>query len=344
MAGAPDLDRRGRVVAAVSARFPATLPAIMLRTLVVVNPVAAGGRAKRRFAKLETTVRDALGELEVEWTRGPRDAERIVREAARAGVERIVVAGGDGTMREAVAGALSAGLAAPIELGLLPLGTGGDLRRTLGVPADFGEALANLASVPSRPLDAGRATFVGPGGEPVETYFANVASIGISGLITELVNTTPKALGGRISFLVGTLRGLARYSPQPVRLKLDGEVLFEGPLVLAAVANGAWFGGGMHVAPDARADDGQFDVVVIRDFGKPRLLVDLPRIYTGTHTKVDGVLTARGRVLEAEALGSGPQVRLEIDGEPLGCLPARFEVLPSALKILGALPVSGSPS
>jgi len=314
----------------------------MLRTLVVVNPAAAGGRAKRRFVKLETAVRDALGELDVEWTRGPRDAERIVREAARAGVVRVVVAGGDGTMREAVAGALSAGLDAPIEFGLLPLGTGGDLRRTLGVPSDVGEALANLASVPSRPLDAGRATFAGPGGAPVETYFVNVASIGISGLITELVNTAPKALGGRVSFLVGTLRGLARYSAQSVRLKLDGEVLFEGPLVLAAVANGAWFGGGMHVAPDARADDGQFDVVVIPDFGKPRLLLDLPRIYTGAHTKIDGVLTARGRVLEAEALGSGTEVRLEIDGEPLGCLPARFEVLPSALKMSGAIPPPGA--
>jgi YegS/Rv2252/BmrU family lipid kinase len=310
----------------------------MLGTLVVVNPAAAGGRAKRRFAKLEAKVRERLGELDVEWTARPRDAERIVREAVRAGVRRILVVGGDGTMREVVAGALSAGVRSPAELGLLPFGTGGDLRRTLGVPSDLEGALEVLATGVPRAFDAGRATFSDGDGGRTETYFANVASVGISGLVTKLVNTAPKALGGRISFLVGTLRGLLRYSAPPVRLRLDGEILIEGPLVLAAIANGGWFGGGMRVAPDARADDGVFDVVVIPDFGKLRLLVDLPRIYTGTHLAVEGVLSARGRLLEAEPLPGGDAVWLEIDGEPLGRLPARFELLPGALRLL--VPVS----
>jgi len=314
----------------------------MLGTLVVVNPAAAGGRAKRRFGKLAATVREHLGELDVEWTRGPRDAERIVREAVRSGVGRVIVAGGDGTMREVVAGALSAGVREPVELGLLPLGTGGDLRRTLGLPADFEGALAALTADGSRPFDAGHASFVDRDGDWAETWFANVASIGVSGLITELVNTAPKALGGRISFLIGTLRGLVRYTPAPVRLRLDGDLLFEGPLVLAAIANGGWFGGGMHVAPGARADDGLFDVVVVPDFGKARLLRDLPRIYAGTHPDVEGVVSARGRVLEAESLASAEAVRLEIDGEPLGRLSARFEVLPGALRMLGAQSAPGA--
>ena len=302
-------------------------------TLVLVNPMAAGGGAKRRFAKVEAAVRERLGELDVEWTRGPRDAERIAREAVRAGVERIVVAGGDGTMREAVAGALSAGVRTPVELGLLPFGTGGDLRRTLAIPQDLDGALAVWSSGTARALDAGRARFETPAGDETETYFANVASLGVSGLITELVNAAPKALGGRLSFLLGTLRGLLRYDAPPVRLRLDGEPLYEGALVLAAAANGGWFGGGMHVAPDARADDGLLDVVVIPDFGKARLLVDLPRIYSGTHLAVEGVLAARGRTLEAEAIGSGEAVRIEVDGEPLGRLPARFEILPGALRM-----------
>ena len=314
--------------------FPARLCAIMLRTLVVVNPAAAGGRAKRRFARLEAKIRAELGELDVEWTRGPRDAERIVREAVRAGVGRIVVVGGDGTMREAVSGALSADVRAPVELGLLPFGTGGDLGRTLGVPSDFEGALAALVGATSRPIDAGRVTLIGRDGGQTETYFSNVASMGISGLITELVNTRTKAFGGRIAFLAGTVRGLLRYSAMPVRLRLDGKLLFEGPLVLAAVANGAWFGGGMHVAPEARIDDGLFDVVVIPDFGTARLFVDLPRIYRGTHTGVEGVVSARGRVLEAEPVSSDDAIWVEIDGDPLGRLPARFEVLPGAVRIL----------
>jgi diacylglycerol kinase family enzyme len=140
-------------------------------------------------------------------------------------------------------------------------------------------------------------------------------------------------LGGRLSFLFGTLRSIVAYRAAPVALRLDGELLHEGPLVLAAAANGRFFGGGMEVAPRARPDDGLLDVVVIPGFGKLRLLAELPRIYRGSHLDVPGVLWRRGAVLEATPLGEPPWV--EIDGEPLGHLPARIEVLPRALSVVG---------
>jgi diacylglycerol kinase family enzyme len=151
------------------------------------------------------------------------------------------------------------------------------------------------------------------------------------------VNQAPKALGGRVSFLVGTLRSIVSYraAAHPVELRLDGEVIHRGPLVLAAAANGRYFGGGMHVAPQARPDDGLLDVVVVPGFGKARLLAELPRIYRGTHLGVGGVIARRGRVLEATQTGGEPPW-VEIDGEPLGRLPARFEVLPGALTLVGA--------
>jgi diacylglycerol kinase family enzyme len=104
--------------------------------------------------------------------------------------------------------------------------------------------------------------------------------------------------------------------------------------VLAAAANGRYFGGGMQVAPDARPDDGLLDVVVVPGLSKPRLLAELPRIYRGTHVGVGGVHSRRGRVLEAASLG-GEAPWVEIDGEPLGRVPARFEILPGALTLVG---------
>jgi diacylglycerol kinase (ATP) len=305
-----------------------------LRTLIVVNPASRGGATRREFEKLLPRVREALGACDVEWTRGPRDAERIAREGVRAGVERVVVAGGDGTLSEVVTGLLAADLGRYAEIALLPLGTGGDLRRTLGIPADVGGALAGLACGARRALDAGRASYLDRGGREATVYFVNVASLGISGLTTELVNRAPKALGGRLSFLLGTLRSIASYRALPVRLRLDGAVVHEGPLVLATAANGRFFGGGMQVAPRAQPDDGLLDVVVVPGFSKLRLLAELPRIYRGSHLGVSGVLSLRGRVLEAEPLGAeAPWV--EIDGEPLGRLPARFEILPGALTLAG---------
>ena len=304
------------------------------RILAIVNPRSAGGATSWRWPAVEAKLRDALGPLEVEWTRGPRDAERIAREGVRAGTELVLVAGGDGTTGEVAAGLLGAGLAHYAEIALLPLGTGGDLTRGLGLPRDLDAAIAAIARGKTRRLDAGRASFVGRDGRPLETFFVNISSFGLSGLVTDLVNRAPKALGGRVSFFIGTLRAIVRWHAVPVALRVDGALAHEGPLHLAAVANGSHFGGGMRVAPDARPDDGCFDVVAIRGSSKARLLGKFPLIYRGGHLDLAEVSVRRGSHVEAEAQG-GAEVFLEVDGEPLGKLPARYELLPAALTVRG---------
>ncbi len=111
-------------------------------------------------------------------------------------------------------------------------------------------------------------------------------------------------------------------------------MVHSGPLVLAAAANGRYFGGGMRVAPEARLDDGLFDVVVIGDVPKRTLLAKLPRLYAGTHLQDPICRFVRGRVIEAEAVPG--EVLLDVDGAPLGSLPARLEMPPGALAVIGA--------
>ena len=304
------------------------------RTLVIVNPKSRGGATGRRWPAVEAKLRDALGNLDVEKTRGPRDAERIAREGVRAGAELVIAAGGDGTASEVVAGILGAGLGGYAELALLPLGTGGDLARTLGVPGAIDDAIARIAAGKSRPIDAGHARFTTRDGREVATHFVNIASLGLSGLVTQLVNEAPKTLGGRASFFIGTLRAIARWNAVPVTIRLDGALVHEGLLHLACVANGRYFGGGMHAAPEARADDGAFDLVVFRgDCKKSYLLRKFPLIYGGRHLALDEVSQHRGVVVEAS---SAAELFLEIDGEPLGRAPARFECLPGALRLRGS--------
>jgi len=305
-----------------------------VRTLVVVNPRSRGGATQRQFASLEPRLRDCLGGFEVEWTRAPRDAERIAREGVRAGIERIVVAGGDGTTSEVVSGLLSAELGSYAEVAPLPLGTGGDMLRTLEIPRQLDRALEGIAAGYSRKVDAGRVRYTDRDGRQRTAHFLNVTSFGVSGLITELVNRATKAFGGRVSFLLGTLRGITRYQPEEVRIRVQGELVHDGPLVLGTAANGRFFGGGMHVAPRAEPEDGLFDVVVIPGFSKARLLRELPRIYRGTHLEVPEVSLHRGQRIEAEAAPG--RVWVEIDGEPLGTLPASIEVLPAAISVLGS--------
>ena len=303
------------------------------RTLVIVNPRSRNGATGRRWDAVERKLLEALGPCEVERTRAPRHAQRLAREGVRAGIERVVVAGGDGTVSEVVSGLLAADLGSYAQIGLLPLGTGGDLARTLHIPADLDAALACIAHGRTRSIDAGRATYSDGQGLRTTSHFLNVASFGISGLITQLVNAGSKALGGTAAFLAGTVRGIARYRGETVTLRLDGQVIHEGRLVLAAAANGNYFGGGMHIAPEARPDDGKFDVVVIGDMTKWQLLSHLPSIYRGRHLDHPGVGFQRGAVLEADA--DPGRVWIELDGEPVGCLPARFEVVPGAVSVLG---------
>lgn len=306
------------------------------RTLLIVNPRSQGGRTGRRWPGLEQRLARILGPFDWEPTGGVRDAERIAAEAARAGMERIIVAGGDGTLSEVVTGLMRAELAGQVELGLLPLGTGGDFARTLGIPRDPEAAARQLVAVKPRPIDAGRVRYHGRDGEPATAYFLNTTTYGISGLVVDLVERAAAKVPGPLAFLVGTLRALARYRFLPVRIAVDGAAVFEGPLVLATAANGQWFGGGMHLAPRARVDDGLLDVVVVPEMPVARLVRKLPRLYRGTHLGVAGVAFHRGRSVEVTPLAG--DVPIEVDGEPLGRIPLHVEVVPGAVKMLGPQP------
>jgi YegS/Rv2252/BmrU family lipid kinase len=303
------------------------------RTLVIANPRSRNRAASRRLKSLEAKLRSALGPLDIECTRAPRDAERIAREGVRSGIERIIVAGGDGTLSEVVTGLLSAQLGDYAVIGLLPLGTASDFARGLGQPPNVDAAIERLAAGKTLRVDAGRVTYRTDDRQEVTGYFANVASFGLSGVVDELVNRTTKVFGGRMSYMIGTVRGIARYRSGPVSISVDGELVFDGPLSVAAVANGPYFGGGMRVAPNARIDDGLFDWVIVPGMSRCALLREFPLLYRGSHIRDPQILQGRGRVIEACGV-AGP-IRLDVDGESLGVLPARFELLPGAITLIG---------
>jgi len=176
------------------------------KTLVIVNPASGSGKTGRRWKKLEPTLRSRLGDVEVELTKAPRDAERIAREAARAGVDRILVVGGDGTTSEVVTGLLASDLGRYTELGLLPLGSGCDFSRTMGISRRPEVALDDLEEGERRRVDAGRIRFRDREGRECERYFLNEASFGMSGLVCDLVNRAGKSMGPTTAFALGTRR------------------------------------------------------------------------------------------------------------------------------------------
>jgi diacylglycerol kinase (ATP) len=303
------------------------------RTLVIVNPHSGTGAAQRRWRAIEPRVREALGAVEIEQTRAPRDAERLAREAVRAGVERLVVVGGDGTLSEVVTGLLRAQLASYAELAVLPIGTGCDFARTLGVPRDLDASLEVLRTGKARRIDAGHARYVGRDGSPTDSYFLNAASFGVSGRVVELAARGTRRFGGTAAFALATLRALIGYRSARLALRVDGELVLDDAVALVACANGRHFGGGMRIAPNARLDDGWLDVVWIASARGGSLILKLPKLYRGTLLSDPVVGSRNGRRVEADAAPGA--VPLELDGEPVGSLPASIELLPGALSVIG---------
>lgn len=302
-----------------------------MRGLIVANPAAAAGSVGRRWSEHERRVHACFGLAETAFTKGPGDATRIVQRAIADGVERIIAVGGDGTVNECLNGFSFAGAApAKTQLAVFPLGTGGDFARSIGM-RDEPERLAG--SLEARVVDVGRAVSTGRDSEQ-HRHFLNVASFGASGLVVEKVNTTSKRFGAKASFMLGTLKGLTQYKNQRVRLRIDDS--FEEELLAntVAVANGRFFGGGMKVAPDARLDDGQFEVVVIGDIGVGFFVRHSSKIYAGTHGSLPEVRMMRGAHVTVTPLSAESDIPVDCDGEQMGKAPVRFEVLPKRLTLI----------
>lgn len=317
----------------------------------VVNPASGAGTTRARFLAMEPALRQLFPGMEAAFTEGTLHAARLVAEVvSRGDVDLLVVFGGDGTINEAVSGLLasatgagdSPGLGGPLPvLAVLPGGTGGDFRRLLGLTRDRERLLDYLARGRPWAADAGVLEFRTPGGEAATRPFLNIASAGISGVVDRYVNSTTKVFGGRVSFFVGTLRGMVRYRNVPMRVRVDGRDLHEGPTALVAVANGRFFGGGMMVAPAAALDDGLLDVVVIGDLSKVQFLGLSRYIYSGGHVGRPGIVTGRGREVMVTA---GGEALIDLDGEQVGCLPMTARVLAGAIRVLvpeGAGPLPG---
>jgi len=305
------------------------------RTVVVVNPNSQGGNVGKRWPHLADQIRREVPFEEV-VTHGPGDATRLTREALKGGAKRVVALGGDGTINEVVNGFFENGtpVAPDAALGYLPQGTGGDFRKTLGVPKDFAEAVACLARDHRRRIDVGRIDHATPGGGRGVRMFANIASFGMSGPVDHAINDSKKRFGS-LSFLWATTKTTLRYKNQRVRMRFDDDKdTVDLTINTVAIANGRFFGGGMMIAPDAQLDDGMFDVVAMGDLGLRELVMNSRRVYKGTHLSLDKVSVRRAKVVQADPADPGEKVELDVDGETPGFLPARFALVPRALDVV----------
>jgi YegS/Rv2252/BmrU family lipid kinase len=238
----------------------------------------------------------------------------------------LVVVGGDGALHEVANGVAGRD---DVELGLMMRGTGMDFARTYGIPTKPAEAFDVALNGTTRTIDLGRVTFrAWAGGETVE-YLVNVGTIGMSADVARRANARTKALGGKPTFLLTLVEVFARWRNIPMRVRV-GDDRRDHKMTSVVIANGQYHGGSMWLAPEAKPDDGLLDVVVIGDITKADFVRSVGRIYKGTHLTHPKIELLRGPSVEVDA---DVPVPIELDGEQNGTTPARFEIVPRALRV-----------
>lgn len=300
---------------------------------IVLNP-ASGRRGRRLFwSALRRALEARSADISLRETKGFGDAGRHGRELAEDGCDLVLAVGGDGTVGEVAGGILRSRRPGAV-FSFIPTGTGCDFARNFAIPREPSKIAEHLLTAPVRSVDAGLLTCENEDGVSCTRHFINIASFGVSGKIVSAVNEARRGrrLPGPMVFFYHSLMQILRYKPCKIRLRLDGEDVYDGPITAVAVANGAWFGGGMKVAPGADVSDGLFDVVIIRGAARLRLLTLMMSIYSGKHVKSPLVSIHRARLVEVWPAGEAAPV--DSDGEAPGHIPARFEILPGAVNLL----------
>lgn len=309
------------------------------RTLLVVNPRAAGGKTGETFGELRRVVERKLGEVDVSFTERPRHAVELAREAAKK--HRTVVAvGGDGCISEVVNGLMLAkGDGHEARLGIIGQGTGGDFRRTMGFEHRLDHYCDVLDAGQVRKVDVGRFSYVDHEGSAKEAYFINILSVGLSGVVDQHVANTSKAFGGSAAYFIASARGLLESVVGRVACTFQHgdevrEELLESRTI--AICNGRYFGGGMEVAPMAEPDDGCFEIVDLGGVSKLAFALHSSKIYSGAHMKSAHVKHFRADKLKLVLKNDSVSEKylLDVDGEPLGKLPIDVELLRGALDVV----------
>jgi diacylglycerol kinase (ATP) len=295
----------------------------MAKTFVILNPAA--GSVKDVDALVERI--QHLPDVDVCVTAKPGAATKSTKRALRKGCEMVVAAGGDGTLNEVVNGLRED--ASAVVVGLIPLGTGNDFARTLGLPTDMDEAIALLLAGQTRAIDLVRVT------SDAVRYFVNVSAGGFSGLVDEKLTPEMKKTWGPLAYLRSAAAALPELRAYRTTLSFEKKKSLTLSLYNVVIANGRYVGGGTQIAPEASIDDGLLDIILIQERSTAELALLAAQVALGNHLSSDAIVFRRAAKV---TVNSRPGMWFNVDGELVGNEPATFEVLPRALQFIAPAP------
>lgn len=299
---------------------------------LIRNPSASSGKGEKHWPRIQQMLEQAGISFTENATIEPGHATALCVEAISNGARFILALGGDGTINEVANGILSQDVvpSKDITLAQIPIGTGNDWGRTLGIPKDYSKAIAAVQGGKTILQDVGKVHFQ-EGNSPTERFFVNIAGMGFDAEVGKVANKKKAEGKGGITGYVSTLvHCLRHHKAQALTFSIDGKTIAKVNAFSLVVGICNYNGGGMKQCPNAIIDDGLLDLTMIEDIAKLKVIRNIPNLFTGKFVRNKEVSLYQGK----EVLVEGENILLETDGEVIGYGPARFVIEEKRLKVV----------
>ena len=310
--------------------------------LIVVNVFAASKKAGELWRRAESLLKQEGISYECRYTGDSGNACRIAEDSAREGYRKFVAVGGDGTVHDVLNGImffvdspeLKAVRLEDFYLAVLPMGSGNDWIKSLGIPRDVKNIVGLISSGSFGRQDVVKVSLKDESGSPKSvTYMANVGGVGIDADVCRIVNVNKKmGMSGKILYVKALIQCLMRRVPVVARVLCDGEEVYHGKYFSIAFGIGKYSGGGMRQTSDAVMDDGLLDMTIIPELGALTIAMKAPQLFTGTFSRIKQLVSKRGTKIEVIPDNGRPYV--EVDGEVIGTAPVCMEIMGQQINVL----------
>jgi len=302
------------------------------KILTVINPAAAGGKTAKIWSMKSKYFQKKFNNFDEVYTQQSGDAVKIAREAVEENYDYIISVGGDGTVNEIVNGMLSSEKESiKTKLIIYPLGTGSDLSRTLNLPHNVQGIIDLIKRGKTKSIKVVEAKFLNNEQQIEKRYFVNIADCGMGAEVAKKLNESKKTIDGSLSYLLKIFQTLINYKNKEIKIEADNKLLYKGKINSAIIAHGNYFGGGIKIAPEADLFKDKLNLVLLKDFSKLGIILNLIKGYKGNHLSHSLV---ESYFVEEIKITAEEKVELELDGESVGSINAEFKVSKKSVSIL----------
>lgn len=305
----------------------------MEKILAIINPASNGGKTSEKWPGFYNYFNNSNLEIKEVYTEYRGHAVELAKYAVLKGYKYIMAVGGDGTVNEIINGLIEKDklLNPDLRLIIFSQGTGSDLIRTLNISSQVEDLFKTIKRDKSRKIDIIKAVYKNKENDKKCRYFVNAADCGMGAEVAARVNKKSKIKTGNISYLTAVFSTLFEYRNKEVEVYADGLKIYNGRLNTLVAANGKYFGGGIKIAPDAELSSGQINIILLKDFSRLGIILNLIKGYKGSHLKHPKVESFGVKTLK---IYSEPKMNLEVDGENIAETPVLFSVLEDKLSVL----------